>query len=204
MCHDNFPVILFLSLVNYRLIKKKKKNEYTTQDKRYDSSVCKMSTKNCDVFLRDLESLLKKSLGEETKILSQKVENLLPKGENYGSTILKVSIKTDKEEDLELVAKMTVTTDYQKSMMDCTIAFKKEIFVFEELRPIYEEIQREAGFKDLEILDFFPKFFGSRLSRNFQSQEADEDVVLLMENLKFKGYMQMNRKIGGYRWIHLV
>lgn len=153
---------------------------------------------NYNAELRDLESLLQKSLGAELRLLKFQAQNLLSQGENYASMVLKVSAtirrrKNAPEEDLELVAKMKLENEFQKKFVDITIAFKKEFFIFEQLIPTYRELQRKAGFKDSELLDILPKFYGGRLSLNSDSQKADEDVILLMENLNFSGFKTMDR-----------
>ncbi|EZA54342.1 hypothetical protein X777_05572 [Ooceraea biroi] len=127
-------------------------------------------------------------------------DNLLPPGENYGSTILKVHavIKRDddaEEEDLHLVAKMPPPTEYQRRIFDSPYTFKKEIFMYEHILPHYQELEREAGLKEDELFDVLPKYYQSRFSLS-PDVEFDDDAVILMENLKARGYYTGNRAKG--------
>lgn len=169
-------------------------------------SFTKSKDLKCGVVLRDLESLLKKNLGEQTIVLEQKTRSFLQKGEHFGSTILKVSAKIRKDEnaqteDLELIAKMIPTTEFQRTMVSPTVTFKKELFAYEQLFPTYKEVQKEAGLEDVELLDILPKHYGCRLSLNSESQEADDDVIILMENLRKCGFRTMDRKNGDLKLI---
>lgn len=163
--------------------------------------LCEKSSCKSNVELRDLEGLLRKSLGNELTLLKSEVKNLLSKGENFASTLLKVSakIKRSKDapiEDLELVAKMVPATEYQKRHFKFEVSFLKEIFVLESLIPTYRELQKEIGFDDSELLDITPKVYGSRLSLKPENELVDEDVTFLMENLQIAGFKTMNRKKG--------
>lgn len=156
-----------------------------------------------DVRPRDLQSLLQKSIGEELTLLEFQAQNLLPKGENYASTVLKITATIQRnnngpKEDLELVAKMIAATKFQRDNFNTTISFKKEIFIFEQLIPAYRQLQKEVEFGDSELLNIAPKIYGSRLSLDLDSQEADEDVILLMENLIVSGFRTMDRLKGKF------
>jgi hypothetical protein len=161
-----------------------------------------------EVILNDLQSILSKTLDEQVIVVNLTTSNLLPKGENYGSTILKVEavIKKNKEspeEKLSLVAKMVPITEYQKNHFNITSSFSKEIYMFEKLIPAYKEIERISGVKEEDLFDILPKYYGGRLNRNKALlDKADEDAVLLMENLKVRHYYTMNRMHGNY--IHIL
>lgn len=159
----------------------------------------------CDVPIRDLQSLLKKGMGDQLRLTNFQAYNLLLKGENFASTMLKVTayIKRTKEaseEALALVAKMISPTESKKDHFNFTINFKKEIFIFEELIPTYRELQEEVEFRDSELLDILPHIYGTRLSLNPDSPNADNDVCILMEDLNFSGYKTMDRKNGEFMW----
>ncbi|XP_023245852.1 uncharacterized protein LOC106639834 [Copidosoma floridanum] len=174
-----------------------------------ESSVCEMSTTDTtsandrlsNIVLRDLESLLRQSLGEQVRVVKYKTASLLPPGENYGSSVLKVeavikSTKDAPEEELSLVAKMLPPTELQRLYIDLTASFGKEIFVFERLINAYRKIEEEAGVAYEDLIDILPKFYGGRLSLRDDNREADEDAVLLMENLVTSGYYTMDRMKG--------
>ncbi|XP_031781534.1 uncharacterized protein LOC100678411 isoform X2 [Nasonia vitripennis] len=139
-----------------------------------------------EIELRELEPLLRKSLADdELEILDYHTEPLLKLGENYGSTILKVRVeirKNDgKEESLETVAKMLPGSDFQRMIFDSSYSFRKEAFLYGELIPSYQRLEREFGVKD--VFYPVPKLYGVRFSLK-GGDEFDDDAVILMENLK--------------------
>ncbi|CAB0037162.1 unnamed protein product [Trichogramma brassicae] len=149
--------------------------------------------KRYEIVLRDLESLLQKRLGPETRLLNYDTSPFTKEGDNYGSTMLKVQATIeksaedkDKPTELNLVAKMMPPTDIQRKIFQSLFTFKKEIFVYDELLPKYEEVLGER-------LDIVPAVFGSRLSLKPDSDEVDDDAVILMENMKLKGYYMADR-----------
>lgn len=150
--------------------------------------------------LRDLEVLLRKKLGDDLEIVNYTTESLLPPGENYGSTMLKVHAvmkrSSDAEkEDLELVAKMLPPTDFQRAMFDSSYTFRKEAFLYEELIPSYRRLEREIGLENEEVFDIVPEFYGARYSLK-DEDSFDDDAVLLMRNLKVLGYYTGDRREG--------
>lgn len=156
------------------------------------------SSKVHKVELRDLQSLLRKKLGDELAVIDYSTESLLPVGENYGSTILKVRavVKINKdaaEKELHLVAKMLPATDFQRKIFDSPFTFRKEMFLYEELIPAYQQLEREFGVD--EVFDVVPEFYGARCSIR-PDDDVDEDVVILMENLKVRGYYVGDRRKG--------
>lgn len=154
------------------------------------------------IVLRDLEPLLR------AKVLKYTTEPLLPPGENYGSTIFRVNLviqKSGQEETLNLVAKMLPSSEYQRTIFDSPFTFKKEIFFYRELIPAYQKLERDFGFKEHEIIDVLPKFYGARLSLNeAEVDKVDDDAVILMDNLLAKGFHLGNRREGNLRSIQKV
>nr|XP_012229285.1 PREDICTED: uncharacterized protein LOC105676164 [Linepithema humile] len=150
--------------------------------------------------LRDLQPILSRTFGDQLIVVRYTTKNLLQPGENYGSTILSVHavIKRDneaKEEDLYLVAKMPPPTEFQRQIFDSPYSFRKEIFMYENIVPYYRELEREVGLKEDELLDILPKYYQSRLSLS-PDVDFDDDAVILMENLKMRGYYTNNRVTG--------
>ncbi|XP_001600876.1 uncharacterized protein LOC100116359 [Nasonia vitripennis] len=151
--------------------------------------------------LRDLEPLLRKKLGDDLELVDYAAESLLPSGENYGSTMLKVHAvikrsRTADKEDLELVAKMLPPTDFQRAMFDSSYTFRKEAFLYEEMIPSYQRLEREFGLRDEEVFDIVPEFYGARYSLTEDEGSFDDDAVLLMRNLKVLGYYTGDRREG--------
>ena len=161
-----------------------------------------MSSESQEIELKNLQSLLRDSINQELIVVEYETCNLLPKGENYASTMLKVEAKIRRtknspKENLPLVAKMIPTTEFQRDLFNATASFKKEIYVFEKLVPAYRMLEKEAGISDENLFDILPKFYGGRLTLNKEnSDKADEDAVMLMENIKLHGYRIMDRKQG--------
>lgn len=150
--------------------------------------------------LRDLEELLRRSIGKDVVVVKFKTSRLLCKGENYGSTMLKVDalVKKTKEspdaEEMHFVAKMIPDQEFQKKRIDLGASIGKEIYMVETLAQWYQQLEEEAGLEEEDRLDVFPKFYGGRLTRNENSpEEADEDAVLLLDNLKVWGYNTIDR-----------
>lgn len=155
------------------------------------------------IVLRDLQTLLcKSSLGEQVTVTDYTTTSLLPVGENYASTMLKVDAvikctKDSPEEQLPLVAKMIPTTAVLNCQFNNTASFAKEMFVFEKLVPLFRELEIEAGVSEEELIDILPKYYGGRLTRNEEKPDvADEDAAMIMENLKVRGYRTMSRMRG--------
>lgn len=155
-----------------------------------------------EIKLRDVESVLRQTLGDKLIVERFTTKSLLPPGENYGSTILSVDavIKRNgaadsKSEDLHLIAKMSPPTEYQKRIFDSPYTFKKEAFMYEEIIPSYNKLEIEFGIKPDEVFDILPKFYGWRLSSS-PDVDFDDDAVILLENLKVRGYYTGNRSQG--------
>lgn len=150
-----------------------------------------------EVVLRKPETALRSILGKEVDVLNFEVSPFVKSTDHYGSSILKVNMtlkrgKTDQKEELEVVAKMMPPSDLQRSMFDSANTFKKEVFFYKELMPAYSELFKDGK----KRLDIGPKFYGSRWSLNEDQDQIDDDAVLLMENLKLKGYFMKDRLEG--------
>ncbi|XP_076299449.1 uncharacterized protein LOC143218246 [Lasioglossum baleicum] len=152
------------------------------------------------IVLRDIEPLLKQKLGDHVVVENFTSENLVPPGENYGSTILKVDVDlkrglSGKEEQIHLIAKMLPPTEFQRLVFNSSKTFFKEIFMYETIMPAYNKLELESGLKSNEIFNFLPKFYGSRSSLQ-PDVDVDDDAVFMMENLKANGYYHGVRSVG--------
>lgn len=67
--------------------------------------------------------------------------------------------------------------------------------MYETIMPAYNKLELECGLRKNEVFELLPKFYGARLSLQ-PDGEFDEDAVLLMENLKIKGYYSADRATG--------
>ncbi|KAJ8675790.1 hypothetical protein QAD02_011576 [Eretmocerus hayati] len=163
------------------------------------------STKTYSMILRELEPMLRTKLGKDFELVNYNSDSLLPVGENYGSTILKVRAiikrkgnRNENEEtsELDLVAKMLPATDFQRVMFDIGTTFRKETFLYEKLMPAYRQLEEEFGIAENELFDIVPEFYGSRSSIAQPDGELDEDACILMKNLKSEGYYMADRRTG--------
>jgi len=155
--------------------------------------------------LRELQSILSRKFGDRLIVIHYTTKNLLEPGENYGSTILSVHAvikRNDKaeEEDLHLIAKMLPPTEFQRQLFDSPYTFRKEIFMYENIMPHYQELEREMGLKEDEIFDILPKYYQSRLSLS-PDVDFDDNAVILMENLGTRGYYNSNRVKGSVKYL---
>lgn len=155
-----------------------------------------------EIVLRELEPVLRSNLGDHVDLREFSYEPLLPPGENFGSTIFAVRALIARaedrhEEELDLVAKMMPDSDYQRTIFDSAFTFKKEIFFYRDLAPAYRRLEEERGIgPDEGLFDMAPRYYGSRTSLEADGELVDDDAVLLMDNLKVKGYYMAERREG--------
>ncbi|KZC15041.1 PREDICTED: uncharacterized protein LOC107193127 [Dufourea novaeangliae] len=153
-----------------------------------------------EVVLRDIEPLIRQKLGDHVIVENFKAQSLLPPGENFGSTILKVDVElrdehAEKTEELHLIGKMLPLTEFQRLVFDSSRTFFKETFMYQTIIPAYNKVELESGVNIHETFDIVPKFYGWRSSIQ-PDVELDDDAVFLMENLKVKGYYNGDRTVG--------
>lgn len=157
----------------------------------------KINVVDREIGREDLQLMLRPKLGERLIVNETRQSSLLPVGENFACFILKIVARIsflfennnnnnyDEEKELNLVAKLYPRYDYISTVFDFTIFFKKEIFFYEKIVPTLKKISRDLTKLDF---DFVPEYFGARSSADPKSKRVDENVVVLMENLKSKGY----------------
>ena len=152
--------------------------------------------------IKDLQPFLQKCFSnKEFKILEYKSVNLLPLGENYCSLILKIDAtvkkcKSSKEETLNLVAKKMAPIDNFANWYEL---LPKEVFAYTELFPMFQIIESEAGIEENAVIDILPLYIGHRFSLQDSTNTdvmMDEHSLLVMENLKVKGYFTGDKQIG--------
>lgn len=155
-----------------------------------------------EVVLRDLQSVLRQELGDDLIVVNFTTQLLLPPGENYGSTMLAVvaeikknNVNTNRIETLNLVAKMLPPTDFQRKIFDSGFTFRKECFLYTDILPRYKKLEIEFGVKEEDIFDIGAKFYGAKIASS-PDIDFDDDAVILLENLKVRGYYTGDRKSG--------
>ncbi|XP_018561653.1 uncharacterized protein LOC108903829 [Anoplophora glabripennis] len=150
--------------------------------------------------VNNLDGLLSKTLGKNVEILAQRTSLLTAPGEHYGSVMLalEVTMKNSdgNKETLNLVAKLIPANEMLRVAFDIYVTFKKEVFAYTESIPALIELQREYNVPEEKIINIFPKCYGARVSLDGNSNEVDEDGVLIFENLKLLGYKTEDRLTG--------
>lgn len=138
--------------------------------------------------IEKLEELVSEYINKDKKVVDSKITRLTPPNENFGSTILKVDLVLEDDnadsETLSIVAKMLPENEFLQMAFNVTVSFKLESAFYSTIVPTLQEFQREHGVQ--EVIDFFPKFYGSRNNLN-GGDNVDGHAVLLLENLKVSG-----------------
>ncbi|KAJ8872004.1 hypothetical protein PR048_028344 [Dryococelus australis] len=141
---------------------------------------------------RDIEKLVGR------KVTNLETKKLTAPGDNYGSFMLAVDATLDSGRNVALVAKMFPVSDIGQRIFQSPITMKKEIGVYHVISPEYKRIQEEQSVPPSQRLHVFCSCPGARLTLgdNDEDQLADENAVLLMENLKVQGYRSGDRVSG--------
>lgn len=150
--------------------------------------------------IKNLQSLLQSTLGANFLLEKSMIKDLLPPGENYGSKIVSLHVvtknkTTEKSENLYLVGKLFPASQEERMLYDFSNAFRKEIYMYQELLPYYRKLEIESGIKEEEVCNLAPKYYGSRLSLN-PDNNIDDEALILLENLIPEGYYCVDRKVG--------
>lgn len=148
--------------------------------------------------INNLKQLIEPYLSRhEKQFISYEASNLLPVGENYGSTMLSLNInvrnKIGEQETIHCVAK-TLPPQKMQEFFNTKVTFKKEVAFYTSIVPILEEFGNERNVNDL--MNFTAKCVGARISSNPLSQNVDEDAAIILENLKHQGFSVGNRFSG--------
>ncbi|XP_069679417.1 uncharacterized protein [Periplaneta americana] len=154
-----------------------------------------------DLRKEDLESLLSQQFDLSVKFSSYNVQALTQPGDNYSSTMLAVDVilsnNSKKHQKLSLVAKLMPPTKFLREVINIDVTFRKEVNTYMLVFPEFYNLQRENGIPENEILDVFPKLYGSRINRLGDiHKKADDSAILLLENLKISGYTTGDRRNG--------
>ncbi|CAG9856399.1 unnamed protein product [Phyllotreta striolata] len=145
-----------------------------------------------------IESWISQDVLKGRKIVETVVEDLVGPGENFGGELLKLEViledETTKVRDVLHVAekKIPVSEMFQK-LFNVQTSFQAEINFYDKLVPIFQNFQRENNAK--EIMDNFCQLYGYRLNLN-GSKVVDRDAFILLENLTYSGFRNVNRYIG--------
>lgn len=159
-----------------------------------------------------LQLVLRPKLGKQVIVVKSSTSLLLPPGENFACSIFKVRAlikrdekKPEEEEVLQLVAKTFPPSEIMQEIFDFKTFFKKEIFFYEKLMLVYKYLDVDFGANDLEAFDIAPKFYGARGSiKSDDGFAVDDSVIILMQNLKVKGYYTGDKVKGLYQSLNCI
>ncbi|XP_072393445.1 uncharacterized protein [Diabrotica undecimpunctata] len=145
--------------------------------------------------IKNFEELVSDYIGPNKIVVDTKVSNLTAPGENYLSDIIKIDIVlkdkvSSKNEELSLVAKLCITHEFMGPTYNIT---KNEIIFYKDIIPAIKRFHKKHG---LPYPSFYPDFAGGRINLTGDADKADEDAVLILENLVAKGYKNLDRHVG--------
>ncbi|KAJ8871951.1 hypothetical protein PR048_028291 [Dryococelus australis] len=139
---------------------------------------------------------LEKLLGQD--VVSFKATILTEAGDNYGSIMLAVDVILHSEKELNLVAKIFPQLEETRVLFKSPLSMRKEIDMYKLVSPEFDKIQEEHSVPLSERLHIFCHCPGARLTLQGYDDRplADEDSILLLENLKVQGYRVADRVLG--------
>lgn len=141
--------------------------------------------------IKNLQELLSQYVGPHKKIISSEISKLTAPGENYLSVVLKVDVvvrdeTTGKEEKVNAVGKCLHSNDVHQMLRNFGKKnYETELAFYTEILPTLQEFVKEKGLK--RNFDIFPKLIAYRPNLNGETDEVDENSILLMENLDVEG-----------------
>ncbi|CAH1179018.1 unnamed protein product [Phaedon cochleariae] len=150
--------------------------------------------------IKNLEEIIGQRLSRNETIEKAEILNLLEPGENYMSEMTKihVSVKnrvTEAEREIYAIGKCVAKPPPNFSDFVTALSpflFTKEMMFYKEVIPAIQTFLKNRG---ASPVDYYPEFYGGRLNLSGGS-EADNDAVLLLENLQTSGYQNMDRHEG--------
>ncbi|CAG9833654.1 unnamed protein product [Diabrotica balteata] len=148
--------------------------------------------------LKNLESLIAPYIRENQNIVDINVTSLVGPGENYGGELFKIDVniqdsKSKEKNQIHLVGKTIPKDEESQEVFKVQTTFNLEIAFYDRIVPALQKFQKEHNVK--EVIDCFPKYYGSRLNLN-ESTVIDRDGIILLENLKIPGYSNLDRYVG--------
>uniref|UniRef100_A0A6P7F7B7 Rho-associated protein kinase let-502 n=1 Tax=Diabrotica virgifera virgifera TaxID=50390 RepID=A0A6P7F7B7_DIAVI len=186
-----------------RLSRKIQKCGFKANNSNAIDSTAKISPRSIDRIemgpqtIKQLDEMIYKHLPKGSKIIETKISNLTVPGDNYGSHIYKVDMKMKNEsggiEDLNVVAKQIPDSEFYQEVFNIQVTFNMEKEFYNTIVPRLYEFQKKYN---VPVSDSFPKFYGARNNLNGVNNVVDKDGLIILENLKIKGYVNLERTIG--------
>ncbi|CAG9859902.1 unnamed protein product [Phyllotreta striolata] len=150
--------------------------------------------------IRKLDELLSGYLGNSATIKDVKTSQLSKPGENYGSIIygLEITVENNEnktEETLHTIAKVLPHDELMRELFRVQTTYTNEMGFYKIIVPTVSEFQKElTGLTS--YLDCFPKCFAARKNLLENNDRIDDDAVLLLENLKHRGFDNIDKRKG--------
>lgn len=140
----------------------------------------------------NFKEFLIEMMGVKNKTSTVTTSELSQEGEHYCSNVIKVDITTEKPDDneesqteLNVVVKI-FKEGLNENLLDAAkVMFGKEIAFYTEITPCLRDFQLDQGFHN--VREIFPKMLAHRRNLNGSEGELDENVLIVLENLKYKG-----------------
>ncbi|KAH8237857.1 hypothetical protein KR032_003996 [Drosophila birchii] len=132
------------------------------------------------------------------RLLGYQASSLTQAGDNYGSVLLAIKAQLESPRggeafEQQLVAKVPPTDPKYWQFFQPERTCLTENAVYQVLAPALVALQEEAGIPGESHFDGFPRYFGSRISLKADSNSVDQDAVLVLENLRFSGFVSGQR-----------
>jgi hypothetical protein len=152
---------------------------------------------------QDLEDLLRPQLGNDLVVKSFTSQPLTQAGDNYGSIMLAIEVSVvhgahrTSSNNLSLVAKLVPPSGFLWKIFDPPNTVCKEINCYKLVNEEHRKLQEENHIPKDKFLDVFPKFYGARTTLSGEiGDKADQNAVILLENLKTANYRLGDRGVG--------
>ena len=94
------------------------------------------------------------------------------------------------------MAKMRPANEEFINLFQVDVTFVKESGIYMSVAPALLNLQREQGILEDDLLSTFCKCYASRFSLDPMSKTVNEDALMILENLKYKGFVTGDRRAG--------
>lgn len=156
-------------------------SEATDREKDFEEKVLAEGSWITEEFLQDLISKYENS--DKIKVIEKSVTPAVGFGNNYMSMLHRVIVKFrengSNSKEQHLIIKQFPTSQFSKKFVEELKLFEREIFIYEEILP--------------RINDIFKRFSKEPFLAPI-SYPCSMENVLIMEDLKIKGYKMVNRQ----------
>ena len=136
---------------------------------------------------KDVEIALRVDHGSNALLKSFKFRDFAKKGENYASVVTIVDIEYELSGqtcETSIVAKLNPQTGDEGFGSMTNLMFKKEIYFYENIKPIMDEELNKLGMEDLRL----PKFY--------HAVHDSKKEVMYMQDMRRLGYKMCDRNKG--------